>query len=168
MKAVVVYSTKTGNTKKVAEAVCSAMPDGTEFYSVENAPPPESFDLIAMGFWIDRGVADKAAAAYMKTIAGKKVFSFFTLGASPESGHAADCVEKSARQYGDNCEVIGTFLCQGAIDPKLIEWMKTLPPEHPHSPNEERRARWAAAEKHPNQADFDAAGQAVRNALEAL
>ena len=165
MKAAVVYSTLTGNTRKVAEAVRAAMPEGTGLYAVEDAPAPEQFDLIAMGFWVDRGVADAKAAAYMKTITGKKVFSFFTLGADPNSEHAKSCVEKTPQFYGENCESIGTFHCQGAVDPKMIEWMMKLPPEHPHAPNEERRKRWAEAALHPNQADFDAAAEAVRKAL---
>jgi len=165
MKAAVIYSTKTGNTKKIAEAVLGAMPAGTELFDVKEAPPPDGFDLIAMGFWVDKGVADESAASYMKTITGKKVFSFFTLGAFPDSAHAEECVKKSEEQYGGGCEVIGTFRCQGAIDPKLIEWMKKLPADHPHAPDEERRTRWAEAAKHPNQADCDAAAEAVRNAL---
>lgn len=165
MKAAVVYSTLTGNTRKVAEAVKAALPEGTEIYAVEDAPAPDGFELVAMGFWVDRGVADEKAAAYMKTITGKKVFSFFTLGADPNSEHAKSCHEKTAQGYGEGCEIIGTFHCQGAVDPKLIEWMMKLPPEHPHAPNEERRQRWAEAAKHPDQADLDAAAEAVKNAL---
>jgi flavodoxin len=165
MKAAVVYSSQTGNTRKVAEAVRAAMPEGTELYAVEDAPAPDRFDLIAMGFWVDRGVADAKAAAYMQTIKEKKVFSFFTLGAFPDSEHARSCLEKTAQAYGEGCEVIGTFHCQGAVDPKLIEWMRQLPPDHPHAPNEERRRRWIEAAQHPNQADFDAAAEAVRKAL---
>lgn len=47
MKALVVYSSKTGNTKKVAEAVHGVFPHGTDLYRVEDAPSPDNYDLIA-------------------------------------------------------------------------------------------------------------------------
>lgn len=37
MKAAVVYSTLTGNTKKVAEAFCTGLGEGAEIFDVDNA-----------------------------------------------------------------------------------------------------------------------------------
>ena len=88
MKTLVVYSTKTGNTKKVAEAIAQALP-GAELHDVKTAPAPDAYDFIAMGFWVDKGGPNKEAADYMKTISGKKVFTFFTLGA--KSSGCARC-----------------------------------------------------------------------------
>ena len=165
MKRAVIYSSATGNTKKLAEAIHAAMPAGTGLYAVGEAPPPEEFDLLVCGFWIDRGVADAKADAYLKRINGKKVFSFFTLGADPTSDHAQECVAKTPGFYGEGCTSLGVFHCQGAISPKLIEWMKQLPADHPHAADDERRARWARAASHPDQADCAAAAKAVLAAI---
>ncbi|MBR0503847.1 MAG: flavodoxin family protein, partial [Kiritimatiellae bacterium] len=48
MKAAVVYSTLTGNTKKVAEAFCTGLGEGAELFDVANAPDPAAFDLVAV------------------------------------------------------------------------------------------------------------------------
>ena len=168
MKCAVIYSSKTGNTKKVAEAILQEMPEGTEFHDVASVPADASFDLVAMGYWIDKGTANQEAMDFMGSISATRVFSFFTLGAAPDSEHADTCRDNSTALYGENCEIIGTYCCQGAIDPKLTAWMEKLPAEHPHAPDAERRKRWADAAAHPNQADFDAARAAVRLALAEL
>lgn len=165
MKIAVVYSTLTGNTRKVAEAIHAALPEGAEIFDVQQAPAPDAYDLVAMGFWVDRGTADARAAAYMPQIKGKKVFSFFTLGAEPISEHAEKCVTATTELYGEGCEIIGTYRCRGAIDPKLIEKMKQFPPDHPHAATEQSRKRWAEAAKHPDDADLAAAAEAIRQAL---
>ena len=85
MKILVVYSSKTGNTKKIADAIFEILPEPKEIYSVQDAPPPEGYDFIAAGFWVNKGTADNAAQKYMKTIKGKKVGLFATLGAYPNS-----------------------------------------------------------------------------------
>lgn len=45
MKAAVVYSTLTGNTKKVAEAVLEGLGDGAEIFDVNAAPDPSDIDV---------------------------------------------------------------------------------------------------------------------------
>jgi len=168
MKTAVIYSSKTGNTRKIAEAIRQGMPPGAELYAVENAPPADAFDLIVMGFWVDKGRPDPESADYMKTVKKKKVITFFTLGAYPDSPHAEDCLKTSASCYGAGCDILGSFRCQGAIDPKLIQWMEKLPGEHPHAPDEARRKRWADAATHPDQADLADAAETIRGILTAL
>ena len=77
MKAWVAYSTLTGNTKKVAEAFFAGLGEGAELFDVKDAPDPAAYDLVAVGFWVDRGHPDQKAMDYMKKVTGKKVFSFF-------------------------------------------------------------------------------------------
>ena len=153
MKTAVIYSSKTGNTKKIAEAIKSSIENDCEFFSVKDNPDIEKFDLIFFGAWVDKGMPDKDALEYMKTINNKKVALFMTLGAYPDSDHAKESIQNGIDSFGENCEVIDTFICQGAIDPKLIEWMEKLPENHPHAPDSARRKRWADASEHPNKLD---------------
>lgn len=164
MKAIVVYSTLTGNTEKVARAVAAGLGDGTEIFNVTEAPSPEPYDLVAVGFWVDRGHPDQRAMDYMKRVQGKKTFTFFTLGAKPESAHAYKCAYTAASFYGAGCEQIGCWHSQGAIDPKLIERMRQMPktPGNPHAATPETEARWAAAATHPDAEDLQAATEAAK------
>jgi hypothetical protein len=64
--------------------------------------------------------------------------------------------------------VIGSFLCQGKIDPKLTEKMKNLPPDHPHTWDEARAKRHADAASHPDETDIRNAAEACRKMLAAV
>lgn len=152
MKSLIVYSSRTGNTKKVAEAIASVLPD-CDLHPVESAPSAEGYDLIAVGYWADRGKPDARASAYLQTLRGTTLALFGTLGAWPDSDHARDCAaagEALAASHGNT--VLGTFLCQGRIDPKVIDFMrKKFADRHPMTP--ERLARIREAEKHPDAED---------------
>ena len=82
MKLLVVYSSKTGNTQKVAMAIGKTL--GVEPVAVKDAPAPDDYDWIVAGFWVDKGTADAAMKAYLQRIAGKQVALFATLGAEPD------------------------------------------------------------------------------------
>lgn len=155
MKCLVVYSSKTGNTKMIAQSIINAMSDDTDLYAVEDAPDPENYDFIAVGAWVDKGMPDAKAQTYMLRIKNKKVGIFLTLGAYPDSEHANDSMRKACGLLEGN-DIRCTFICQGKVDPKLIEMMQQMTkdnPDHPHAMNEERKARLAEAAKHPDQGD---------------
>ena len=52
MTSLIVVSSQTGNTRKLAETVRDALPGDKEMAPIENAPPPEGYDLVAVGFWL--------------------------------------------------------------------------------------------------------------------
>ena len=79
MNACIVYSSCTGNTRKVAEALADT--SGLPCFPVRNAPEPDDFDMLALGFWVRKGLPDARALRYMERVRGKHVFFFGTLGA---------------------------------------------------------------------------------------
>lgn len=163
MKSLIVYSSKTGNTRKLAEAILSVLPAGTEIFPVEKAPDPDGYDFVAVGYWVDKGTANAEMAEYLPKVRGKKVGVFFTLGAFPDSEHARKSCDNGIALLGEACEVVAKYWCQGAIDPKLTSWMSKLPEGHPHAPNPERLRRWEEAAKHPDDADLEAAKKAFKD-----
>jgi len=155
VKALIVYSSRTGNTRMIAEAIHSIMPTGAELAPVEKAPDPANYDLLALGFWVDKGEPDAAMSAYMGRVKDLNVGLFCTLGAWPDSEHARESMRKAVNRLGGG-KVLGTFICQGKVDPELIDAMAKMP-DNPHPMTEERRARLEEAAKHPNESDCDAA-----------
>lgn len=168
MKGAVIYSSKTGNTKKVAEAILSGLDENFQLYPVEEQPDPAQFDLIFMGYWVDKGTADKKARDFMQTIAQQQVALFATLGAYADSEHAQNSLDKGGECLGEGCQVVDRFICQGAIDPKLTAWMSKLPEDHPHAPDEARVKRWEDAAKHPDEDDLAQAAKFAKNVLKAF
>lgn len=150
----VVYSSLTGNTKMVAEAIFKVLPEGSELHPVENNPDYSQYEKVAVGYWADRGSADKKAIDYLGKIKNAKVFVFATLGAYPDSEHAQKVLNNGSALLGEGCEVIGKFICQGKLSPAIIERGKKRPLDHPHGPTPERLKRWADAASHPDEQDF--------------
>ena len=76
MKSIILYSSLTGNTKSVAEAMASVMPEGTPCVPVKDAPENlADYDTVFVGFWVDR-VANKEAAKLIETL---KILMWYSL-----------------------------------------------------------------------------------------
>ena len=124
MRTIVVYSSLTGNTKKVGEAIASGLPAGTQAVSIKEVPADlADYDCVFVGFWVDRGTADAATAELLPKLTNKHVAIFATLGANPKSAHAEESLDKAAELLPEGKTPVGRFICQGAVDPKVIEMM---------------------------------------------
>lgn len=160
MRCAVIYSSLTGNTRMVAEAIRDAMPQDTAIYPVAQAPDPGSFDFLALGFWADKGKVDLAMQAYMEktTNKGIRIGLFGTLGAYPDSDHGRNFMADARERVTGNT-VLGDFLCMGKVDPKLLKTMETMRQkgDSVHPMTTERAARIAEGAKHPDNADLAAA-----------
>lgn len=161
MKSLVVYSTRTGNTQKLARAVFEILPEPKDLFPVEKAPPPEAYDFIAVGFWVNQGTADDKVRQYMARIKGKQVGVFGTSGAFPDSAHVKACMD-SVSQLLDGNEVMGGFVCQGSIAPAVVRKMDQFAPDDEPAPN--RPDRIEEARRHPDDKDL----QNVRTAFTAI
>ena len=99
---------------------------------------------------------------------GKPVAVFATLGAYPDSDHAKESMEAVVALLSSDNTVVDQFICQGAIDPALIEWMKALPKDHGYGPTEHRKKLWKDGETHPDDADLKAVSDRVVDAAAKL
>ena len=163
MKTLIAYSSKTGNTKKVAEAIKLSLKNA-HLESIENITNIDDYSLIIIGGWIDRATFDSIALNFTKSIANKKVGYFFTLGAYPTSDHAKECVNNIKNLFLEkNNIILSYYFCQGAIDPKLISMMSNLPKDHQMHPTDERKKRWKDSASHPDNNDLENAKKAFVN-----
>lgn len=170
MKTLVVYSSLTGNTKKVAQAVSSVLPE-CDMFPVEEAPSSvEGYDLVALGYWVDKGMPDGRSRAWLEGIRNARLAFFGTLGAWPDSDHAKECMKKGealALEPDRGNSVCGSWLCQGRIDPKVLEVMARMAGNvHPMTP--ERKAHIEEAARHPDDGDCRRAQEFFRNILDSL
>lgn len=76
MKALVLYSSETGRTKKLAEAVRSVLPANTDFLPMEQAPERfDDYDIVFVGVWFLNLKLDKKSRAVLPFLKAKKVAS---------------------------------------------------------------------------------------------
>jgi flavodoxin len=157
----IVYSSKTGNTRKLAEGIhrglAEALGREARLAPVEENPDPAGAEWILTGFWADRGNADPKTLQYIKSLEGRRIGLFGTLGASPESAHAKDIAQKAREAATEKNTVLGCFLCQGKIDPALTARFRDLPADNPHAMTPERVKLHEEAAKHPDEKDIEAA-----------
>jgi flavodoxin len=105
-KAIVLYNSKSGNTKKVAMKIAEGL--GVECKDLRNIPKLKDYDLIVVGSWVIMGRISFAGARLIRRIRrktgknDKQVALFFTSGA-PDDIHPF--TEKS-----DNPRVINEIM----------------------------------------------------------
>ncbi|MCX7654809.1 MAG: flavodoxin family protein [Fervidobacterium sp.] len=160
MRILLTYSSLTGNTKKVADGIYEILDKFiTTYVPIKDINNPSefvlNFDFIIVGFWVDKGMPNWEALNFLKVIKGKLLGIFMTLGASPKSYHATECMRKTIEMVEKNQnKVITTFICQGKVSEELINFFKTLPPNHPHALTKEKIKKYEEAAKHPNEDDI--------------
>lgn len=159
MKTTIIYSSKTGNTKKIADQIKRSIAnfEAVDMYPVEevleNKSLVELSEKLAIGYWNDKGTADGKILELSKIVENKTLILFGTQGAYPESEHGLKCIENVNGLFTGN-NILGHFLCQGKIDENLTKMFENLPEDHPHYMNEERRERHKIASLHPNEEDL--------------
>ena len=154
MTTLVAYSSRTGNTRKVAMAIAQAMPGRVEIYPVERSPDPRKYDLVLLGVWAEYGQPDTHSQAFMKRLVNQRIAVFATMGGDPRSPHGRQFKDAIHEMVADNhVELI--HVCQGQIDPRELEqllftsWrMRRLPVTF------EQWARIAEARNHPDEHDL--------------
>ena len=148
MKSLIVYSSQSGNTKKLAQAVYESLTGSKEMYAVTEAPDPAGYDLVALGFWLQAGKPDPKSAEYIGKVGKKPLFLFATHGAVAGSDHALKAMDH-AKTLAPEADILGTYSCQGEVNPKVLEKAKSKP-EPPvwidDAPN---------ASGHPDKADIE-------------
>ncbi len=130
MKALIVYSSQTGNTMKLAEVIENHLICENEIYAVNEAPEPSGYDLVFLGFWLQAGKPDPKSAEYLTKIGKTKLFLFATHGAAAGSAHAENAMA-SAISSAPSAEIMGTYSCQGEVSQNFLDKIRLKDPQPP-------------------------------------
>ena len=80
MKYAIVFSSRTGNTKQLAEAVSSVLPQADLCFFGSPSQEALQAERLFIGFWTDKGRCNQEITDFLKTLKGKEVFLFGTAG----------------------------------------------------------------------------------------
>lgn len=156
----IVYSSRTGNTERLARRLRQALPQAVcVYYGPPGDTVPEA-ELIFAGFWTDKGDCDAAAAQFLERLRGRQVFLFGTAGFGGSGAYFNGILARVRGHLADGNQVAGSYLCQGEMPAAVrrrYEAMAQTEPEKakPMLENFDR------AVGHPNEADLTALEQAV-------
>jgi flavodoxin len=157
MKVLVTYVSRSGNTKKVAQAIFDEIKGAKEIKELAQVDKLDGYDLVFVGFPIEiYGPAKPAADFLEKHATGRNIALFITHAAPQDSpdlpGYMNTCKAAAAQS-----NLVSMFDCQGELseqiadfmtkskDEKLIAWAKQRPSTigHPDAASLERARRWA-------------------------
>lgn len=166
MNILVTYSSKTGNTKKLAEGIFKGIEvEKKTLLPINEVTSLEEYDTVLVGYWVDKAAPNQEAKTFLSTIEEKKVGLFATLAYWPDTEHAYNSLVSGESLVKEKNTVIGRFICQGKLDEKIIAMFEKLPADNPHHANEEKRKRYEVAKNHPSNIDIEAAAQLFRERL---
>ncbi len=120
MKSLVVYSSKSGNTRKMAEAVYEYLTGEKDIAAIADAPDPAEYSFVALGFWVKAGQPDPDAQAFLAKLHKEQdVYLFASHGAAAGSAHAEEAMRK-ARELAGHAHVRASFSCPGEVDTQTL------------------------------------------------
>lgn len=130
MKGIIIYSSRTGNTKRMAEKIYDILKDKYEMTikdinDVEDERETKEYEFVLLGAWIDKGTVDNKAMKFLKKVENEKVGLFATLGAMPDSEHGKKVI-KNLKELLKNKESLGEYICPGLVDSDLINKLEGI------------------------------------------
>jgi flavodoxin len=128
MKVLVAYMSKTGNTKKVAEAIFEEIIGEKEIRRIDEVGSIEGYDVAFLGFPIHMEGPDKKATRLLEKhcIDGRRVVLFIT-HAAPEDSLELPAMLDKFRQAARGANIVDMFDCQGQLDKTTKRIMSVLP-----------------------------------------
>ena len=121
MKIAIVYSSRTGHTKLLADTIREALSEDTCVYF--GAPDEKALeaDRIYAGFWTDKGTCDSDSAAFLKTLTDQELFLFGTAGFGVSADYFQKVLGKAEKNVPAGVSLVGSFMCQGKMPMSVRE-----------------------------------------------
>lgn len=158
MKYAIVYSSRTGNTRQLADQIHALLAEQDVVYFGEPSEKALDAQYIYVGFWTDKGTCDENIAAFLKQITTQKIFLFGTAGFGGSEDYFAQIISRVAEQINPSAQVVGTYMCQG----KMPESVRRRYEAMPESPQKQTFLRnFDEALSQPNEADLKRCRNAV-------
>lgn len=161
MKYAVVYSSRTGNTRQLADEIHALLAGQDVVYFGEPSENALDAQYIYVGFWTDKGTCDENTTAFLKQITAQKIFLFGTAGFGGSEDYFAQIISRVAEQINPSAQVVGTYMCQG----KMPEGVRRRYEAMPEGPKKQMLLHnFDEALSHPNEADLNRCRDAVLSA----
>ena len=165
MKYSIVYSSRTGNTRMLAEAVRAALPEADCVYYGEPDSAALDAERIYCGFWTDRGSCDAASAEFLKTLDRQELFLFGTAGFGGSEEYFDRVLSAAGKNVPEGVRPAGSFMCQGRMPDSVRQRYEKMS-EGPNPPANvgELIANFDRALQHPNEKDIENLRTALKKA----
>lgn len=167
MEYMVLYASLTGNTKKVATEIFSALPGmSKDMQNIEEYRGKDA-DVFFIGFWVDHGTCEMPVIDVLSELQGKKIALFGTCGMGKGTEYYREIEQRVTVWLPDDCEYLGIFLCQGKM-PMQVREKYEISREDPREEACRKRMlkNFDEALFHPNDQDLSEARAFARKVAE--
>ena len=163
MSYAIVFSSKTGNTRLLADTLRASLPQNECTYFGAPAPEALEAETLYIGFWTDKGHADDTLTAFLQTLKGKQVFLFGTAGFGGSAPYFEKILAATRKALDGSNTVIGSFMCQGKMPMSVRQRYEAMKAKPLHIPNLDALIEnFDKALSHPDAADLEQLKQAVK------
>lgn len=155
----IVHSSKTGNTRLLAETLRETLPAGDCLYFGTPNTDALRAERIYVGFWTDKGTCDADTAAFLSRVTTQQIFLFGTAGFGGAPAYFDKILSAAQQNLPDSAVVCGSYMCQGKMPAAVrarYEAMENNPRRQAMLDN------FDAALSHPDEADLSHLRDAVR------
>lgn len=146
MRVAIIYSSKTGNTKMVAEAVKKQLEQEAIIYFGEPSEELPEADIYFMGSWTDKGSTSAEMTAALKEMQNKKIAYFGTAGFGGSEEYYAQIFGRIKEEINPSNVMTEPFFCQGKMPVQVKMRYEKMLEENPEND------RWKASIENFNQA----------------
>lgn len=164
----IIFSTRTGNAFKMAEAAGEYMPCAYtgpyNIFYVDDAMLAEH-ELLVICYWCDHGSADEATAKLLCELREKKLVLLGTMGARPDTAHGEKVKANVEKRISPGNQLLSHYLCRGSIDLKRTIKRTRIPVGERGHLSLERFEKQKESLGHPDAAELKMAGESVREAV---
>ncbi len=170
MKIVIYYSSRTGNTKKLAEALSVSLAGShtVSLIKTAEAGEPVEADLYLLSFWCRKSGMDDLSLRLLEKFTGKRILAAGTIGGDAEGAYGRRVCENVRASIEKANFCAGVFVCRGAVDLARIRKRMALPETDPHYVGEEKYRKYLLTQSHPDENDLRRVAEYVSACLARL
>ena len=156
MSYAIVFSSKTGNTKLLADTLHACLPQENCCYFGTPDPAALEADELYVGFWTDKGTADEATTTLLKSLRNKKIFLFGTAGFGGSEEYYQKVLHNVRENIDPSNQIVGEYMCQGKMPMAMRERYVKMKEDPNHKPNLDMLIEnFDRALSHPDKADLE-------------
>lgn len=161
----IVYSSKTGNTKMLADALHQALPADDCLYF--GAPDAQALaaERIYIGFWTDKGTCDAETAVFLAQLAHQEIFLFGTCGFGGGVAYFEQILARVRDLLPESVQLVGSYVCPGKMPQSVRDRYVRIAEEEPAKRSHMQKMifNFDCALSHPDANDLQGLIEEVEN-----
>lgn len=120
MKYLVIYSSRTGNTEKIAMEIFEALPGQSKDIQRVEEQKGEA-DTYFVGFWNNKGICSGDVMEFLENLHGKQVAIFGTCGMGEDAEYCRQVSKRVEALIPEDNRYLGSFICSGRMAPGVLK-----------------------------------------------